>query len=194
MTPPSAAADVGAPLTCLAACPVAEFERCVLAGGENTLHLLAALETNTLRELPGVQLVHEGALDAMAWAPEPSGGQLLFAAASSSTSRLTIHHLSPGTAEAPYSDALTLPTHARSCCFLQRGSDRLALAGDGCACVVAALNASAGTASAAATGSASAAAPAAAVVEDRRYRLGARGAFRLDWRDVDGRRRVTCEL
>ena len=44
MEAPVATRDVGATLSAVACCPVADFERCVAAGGDDTLCLLAVRE------------------------------------------------------------------------------------------------------------------------------------------------------
>ena len=73
--PPTVTTDLGAVVTKVACCPVENFERCVLAGGEGHLRLLGARQAIgggpddvVLKPLPDISLAHEGRIDAVAWA------------------------------------------------------------------------------------------------------------------------------
>ena len=75
--------DLGAVVTKVACCPVENFERCVLAGGEGHLRLLGARQAIgggpddvVLKPLPDIALAHEGRIDAVAWNHEPIDGEV----------------------------------------------------------------------------------------------------------------------
>ena len=158
--PPATTCDCdGRPVSVVEACPIPEYERCVVAGGEGHLRLLGAHRNEhaasgvTLRPLSDrngrmIELPHDGPLEAVAWGHEPIGGLLYLAAcglsslsASVPTPTLDVHKLSPGSeAGAATKRSIPLPKGAgsvRSCAFLQGNSDkRLCLAGDGNAALV----------------------------------------------------------
>ena len=95
---PTATCDCSTPITAVEACPLPEYERCILAGGENLLRLLGAhaseSDSVSLRPLPSVTLSHKGALDAVAWGHEPMGGSLFLAAAGGELNDSRLHVVS----------------------------------------------------------------------------------------------------
>lgn len=153
---PATTCDCELPVSVVEACPIPEYERCVIAGGEGHLCLLgahsdvAAASGVTLRPLTDrdgrkIPLQHDGPLDAVAWGHEPIGGSLYLAACGSvqpfSAPTLAVHTLSPGSeAEATKRSSIALPKGAgcaRSCAFLQGGTNRkLCVAGEGAAALV----------------------------------------------------------
>ena len=141
MTTAAATYDLPAPVTAVAACPVPDFERLIAAGGDDHLSLIGARSTDHLSLLP-VGIAHAGPLDALAWGHDPAAAELRLAAASKAT--LTVHRIPQGGSGDSVSTAVDLEANARarSACFLQH-SDKLALTGDGCACVVLTLDGSA---------------------------------------------------
>ena len=126
-TTPVTAIDLGLPVSALAACP--NNENLVLAAGADHLTLLATDDDGTLQRL-STQLIHKGALDAIAWGTDAE--ELRVAAVGARV--VTMHRVvaSEGACERL---ALALPSGGtRSCCFLQPTADRLVVTGDDCRC------------------------------------------------------------
>lgn len=146
MNPPIATHNLAAPITALAACPVPEpssSEHLIAAGGTDHLSLVAARPPNHLSQKP-IALNHAGPLDALAWGHDANAVEHHLAAFSAGT--FTLHRFRAGGAGDSISTATELDAsmRARSACFLQQPG-KLALTGDGCACVVVTLDGSANT-------------------------------------------------
>ena len=141
---PVVTCDLGSPLSAVAACPASGFERCIAAGGTDHLSLLAARATVdgslSLRPLP-VELTHAGPLDALAWGHDVDHSILNLVAAGPGS--LVVHRLPMAVSDVT-TTALTgtgAAGRVRSAC-LMHAQPLVAVAGDGCACVVRPLDAS----------------------------------------------------
>ena len=137
---PAATFDTGllsTPVCALECCDVPEYERLILAGGENHLILLDGGDAQLRPLQEHWTLRHEGVLDAVAWGHDKGGRELRIAATGGGA--VSMHRLLASRSGECERHSFAMPLgcqSVRDCCFLQEWADRVAVTGDSCSCHV----------------------------------------------------------
>lgn len=119
MQPPTASRATPFTVSSVACCPVPDFERLIVAGGDGGLSLLAARAASTpasgpavdLQVLP-VSLTQTGPLEALAWGEHAVQGELRLAVVGGDA--IVLHKIPQGGSGEATAEALPEPSLARA--------------------------------------------------------------------------------